>query len=104
MKASNKIDGLVEAVHYGPNGRLEYVRVYQKLGATFSDRVLLNREQLVEQLKNGKRFSHGQRKESWGFTFEPDLEIGLVSENNQEVIRTATGSGTGDDLKGIPLF
>jgi hypothetical protein len=80
------------------------VRVYRRLGTTFSDYVLMNRAQLVGLLKEGKRFGFGQRKETWGFTFETSSEIQLVKENGQEVLRTSAAGGTGDDLKGIPFF
>ncbi len=104
MKASNKIDGVVDAARFDPDGRLACVRVYQRLGATFSDHVVMDRAQLVALLKKGKRFGFGQRKESWGFSFEPSSEIKLVTENGQDVLRTTPGSGAGDDLKGIPFF
>jgi len=104
MKSPKKFDGVVDAVRLGPDGRLARARVFQSLGATYSDHVILTREQLVDQLKQGKHYGFGRRKETWGFTFEPSVELHLVKENGQEYIRSASGGGTGDDLKGLPLF
>ena len=60
---AKKIDGVIEAVRYNPNGQIALVRAYERRGATFSDRVLLDRKTLLERLKSGKNFSIGQRKE-----------------------------------------
>ena len=104
MKSPKKFDGVVDAVRLGPDGRLARARVFQSLGATYSDHVILTREQLVDQMKQGKHYGFGQRKETWGFTFEPSIELRLVKENGQDYIRSNSGGGTGDDLKGLPLF
>jgi hypothetical protein len=104
MKSSNKIDGVVDAVRFNPDGLVACVRVYQRLGNTFSDRVLMSRDQFIELLRKDKRFCFGPRKENWGFTFDSSVDIQLVKENGQEFIRSAAGSGTGDNLKGVPFF
>jgi hypothetical protein len=58
MKASKKIDGVVEAVRYTPDGHIAMVRVYKRLGATFTDRILLSREELLVLLRAGKHYAH----------------------------------------------
>ena len=57
-----KFDGVIEAVRYR-GGKIELVRAYERRGATFSDRVLLDRAALLDRLKKGKRFVTGQRTE-----------------------------------------
>ena len=52
--AGMKYDGVIEAARYAPDGRILMVRAYERRGATFSDRVLLDRNTLVEQLKKDK--------------------------------------------------
>lgn len=104
MKAPLKIDGVVEAVRYTPGGLVSLVRAYLRRGPAFGDRVLLTREQMLEQLKSGKRFVAGQRKEFLGATFETGMEIHLVSDGGEDFIRSAQAGGKSDDLKGVPLF
>ena len=59
---AKKFDGVIEAVHY-KNGQIEAVRVFERRGATFSDRIMVARKELLERLKNGQKFVVGKRKE-----------------------------------------
>lgn len=104
MKSSSKIDGVIEAVRYAHDGRIAQVRVYERRGATFGDRTLLTRQQLIERLKAGKHFIVGRRKEFWGTTFETGPEVHLVQDGGSDWVRLAQASGNGDTLPGVPLF
>ncbi len=104
MRTSNKIDGVVEAVRYAPDGQVALVRVYERRGPAFGDRVLLDRGQLLARLKAGKRFVAGRRKPLWGASFETGADIRLVQDGGSDFVRSAQASGTADDLKGVPLF
>ena len=68
--AKTKFDGLIEAVRYAPDGKIELVRAYERRGATFSDSILIDRASLVTRLKNGQKIVTGTRKEFLGSTFE----------------------------------
>lgn len=93
-----KFDGVIEAVQY-KDGQIVCVRAYQRRGATFSDRVLLDRGTLFEQLKKGKKFVTGQRKEFWASTFATGKSIEAVGD----FISTLPNASR-DELEGVPVF
>ena len=98
----SKFDGVIEAVRY-KNGKIEVVRAYERRGATFSDRVLLDRETLLERLKEGKRFVTGQRKEFLASTFETGKQINAVLKDNKQFVTTGVDADH-DELEGVPVF
>jgi hypothetical protein len=100
--ASKKVDGIVEAVRYAPDGKVALVRFYERRGAAFSDRQLLDREQFVAILRGKKRFVAGHRVALMGATFETGAEIRLVNSSGGEYIQSEQGAGERDDLKGVP--
>jgi hypothetical protein len=100
--ASKKIDGVVEAVRYAPDGKVALVRYYERLGPAYSDRKLLTRDQLVEALRGKKRYVAGRRIELMGTSFETGAEIRLVRAGSAEYLQTVEGSGERDNLQGIP--
>ncbi|MBI3739740.1 MAG: hypothetical protein HY258_11885 [Chloroflexi bacterium] len=97
-----KFDVVIEAVRY-KNGKIDVVRAYERRGATFSDRVLIDRKTLLERLKNGKRFVTGQRKELWASTFEVGKPIKLIGEEDKQVVSTQA-QAENDELEGVPAF
>ena len=99
-----KIDGVIEAVRYKINGKIDLVRVYERRGPTFSDRVLLDRNSLLERLKEDKYFVTGQRRAFMGSTFDIDKEVKWVSQDGKEVVTTRTNSKQHDELEGTPAF
>ena len=102
--APKKPDGVIEAVRYSPDGKISLVRVYERLGSTYADRILLTREQFIQRLKAGKHYASGQRIALMGATFETGAEVRLSISGGVEVLQTGPTSGDHDDLKGIPLF
>ena len=98
-----KFDGLVEAVRYAKSGRIDRVRAYTRRGATYSDRVVLDRPTLAGQLRSGKHFVTGVRREYWANSFIVAEDI-LLSSNENEVIITKGQPLKKDSLAGIPLF
>ncbi len=97
-----KFDDVIEAVRY-KDGKIDMVRVYERRGATFSDRILLDRKTLLERLKSGKRFVTGQRKEYMASTFEVGKPVKLVGQDSQQVVTTLS-SADHDELEGVPAF
>jgi hypothetical protein len=97
-----KFDGVIEAVRY-KGGKIEVVRAYERRGATFSDRVLLNRKTLIERLKQGKRFVTGERKEFMASTFEAGKPVNLLGEDGNQIITTRSQSER-DELENVPVF
>jgi len=99
---AKKFDGIIEAAHY-KNGQIVTVRAYERRGATFSDRVLIDRKDLLERIKNGKQFLTGTRKEFWAGTFEEGKPVKLVSREGKEFISTRDGADH-DELEQVPVF
>ena len=99
---AKKFDGVIEAVHY-KNGQIVTVRAYERRGSAFSDRVLIDRKDLLERIKDGKQFVVGVRKEFWAGTFEQGKSLLLVSRDGKDFISTREGVDR-DELEQVPLF
>ncbi|MGA7194017.1 MAG: hypothetical protein WBW94_10325 [Anaerolineales bacterium] len=97
-----KFDGVIEAVRY-KGGKIDIVRAYERRGATFSDRVLLNRKTLIERIKQGKHFITGERKEFLASTFEAGKLVNLIGADDKQIITTRDQSER-DELEGVPAF
>jgi len=55
-------DIVLEAVHYGPDGRtIEWARGYERIFSHYSDRRLYTRKDLIRALRQGKRIAVGPR-------------------------------------------
>jgi len=99
---AKKFDGVVEAVRY-KNGHIEVVRAFERRGAAFSDRVLIGRKELLERLKDGKKFITGKRKELLAGTFEQGQPVQVVSRDGKEFISTRADADR-DELEQTPVF
>lgn len=99
---AKKFDGVVEAVHY-KNGQIVTVRAYERRGATFSDRVLIDRKEFLELVKSGKQFVTGSRKELLASTFEQGKPVKVVSRDGREFIATRDEADR-DELEQVPVF
>jgi hypothetical protein len=95
-----KFDGVIEAVHYLPGGKIATVRAYERHGLVWSDHVLLERKELVERLERGKRFMTGERKEYLGNVFETSQKVRL----SQGSVVTDGQAAERDNLAGVPIF
>ena len=101
--AGKKFDGVIEAARFAPDGSIVLVRAYERRGATFSDRVLLDRKTLVERLKKGKKFVVGTRTNLMASTFETGRSVRLAGGKGQEVISTSEKPDR-DLLEETPIF
>jgi hypothetical protein len=99
---TNKIDGVIEAVRY-KNGQLIAVRAYERRGATFSDRVLLERKTLLERLQKGQHYLTGSREEFRASTFKIGKPVLIVKLDDRELLATCENA-THDDLEEVPIF
>ncbi len=102
--ARQKYDGVVEAVHYTPDGQVAWVRAYLRTGPIFSDRVLLDRQMLIDHLKNGKSFYTGKRIERMGGNFEVDQSVRLVERNGKRIIVAGDSPVEREHLEGVPVI
>ena len=95
-----KFDGVVEAAHFSKEGRLIWVRAYERRGATFSDRVLISRQELVQRLKSGRKFVTGKRLPLLSSTFETSQSLRLVGE----YVVAGESHSEIDFLEGVPVI
>ena len=102
--AKVKYDGVVEAVRYKQDDRIDWVRIYLKRGPTFSDRILLDRQSLLDELKSGKKIMVGERVKHWAGTFEVSDPVSLVENNSQEYIVVGKSPANRDHLEGVPII
>lgn len=102
--AKPKIDGVIEAARYNPDGKIQWVRAYLRRGPIYSDRILLDRQTLVEQLKSGKTFMSGERIELMAGTFKLGKSVRLLQANGQEVLVTDEAQPKQDHLEGVPIL
>ena len=99
---TRKIDGVIEAVRY-KNGQLVIVRAYERRGATFSDRVLLERKTLLERLQKGQQYLTGMRVELRASTFIVGKPVLVVKLDEHEFLAT-NENATRDELEEVPAF
>jgi len=101
---SPKYEIVVEAVRYLTDGQVDEVRVYERRGPAFSDRMLLKRNDLVQRMKAGQRVVAGERVKFMAGTFKAKMPVRLLKSPGGEVLVTTQRSSDRDDLQGIPLF
>ena len=99
---SKKIDGVIEAARY-KNGQITLVRAYERRGATFSDRVLVDRKTLLERLQKGKQYVIGTREDLKASTFIVGKPVRIVKQDDRELLATRENA-TRDELEEVPNF
>ncbi len=99
-----KYDGVVEAAHYKPDGQLDWVRVYERRGAVFSDCLVLNREAFIRQLRSGKRYMVGERILNLGGMFNVTQPVHLFNQDGRQVIVVGDAQASTDELNGVPII
>jgi hypothetical protein len=102
--AQPKVDGVIEAVHYTVDGTVVWVRAYERRGPTFSDRVLISREDLIARLKSGKKYFAGQRKKLEASTFELAGAVRLEQTGGRDILAVGQGKSGQDFLEGVPVI
>ena len=100
--AKQKFDGVVEAVHYKPDGQVDWVRTYLRRGPIFSDYILLDRQTLVEHLKSGKQYVAGRRIPQLASTFEVTKPLHVIRNDGEEILVTGDLRSNKDKLEGVP--
>ncbi len=102
--AKQKIDAVIEAVHYASDGKVVWVRAFERRGPTFSDGVLLDRNQLLERLKAGKKIYTGRRVEYLASTFDLQQLVSLAVRNAAEIVVAGESADSHDHLEGVPVI
>jgi len=100
---AKKFDGVIEAVRY-KDGQIEVVRTFERRGAAFTDRIMLNRHEFLDRLKKGKKYLVGKRKEFLAGTFEvKEKPVQILDRNGKEIISTRS-EAEHDELEQAPVF
>jgi len=100
---AKKFDGVIEAVRY-KDGQIEVVRVFERRGAAFSDRVMLTRREFLERLQKGKNFFVGKRREFLASTFEvQEKPVQVLDRDGRQIISTRAEADH-DELEQAPVF
>lgn len=99
-----KPDGIVEAVRYAADGKIAFVRLYERHGATWSDVVLVERPELIRRLRQGKRIFAGQRKPYLGGMFESGARLVCLEKNGRQAVVTEGQTGERDWLADVPVL
>lgn len=102
--AKLKYDGVIEAVHYLPDGKVDWARTYLRRGPTFSDYILLDRQALLEHIHAGKKFYIGERIPLMGGAFNVFDQVKVVKKNGQEYLVTQEGDVERDHLGSTPMI
>ncbi|HEX2996907.1 MAG TPA: hypothetical protein VHP14_18945 [Anaerolineales bacterium] len=100
---AKKFDGVIEAVRY-KNGQIAVVRAFERRGSSFSDRVLLPRQEFLERLKKGQTYVVGKRRELLASTFEvQNKPVQVLERDGREIIATRPDADQ-DELEQAPVF
>ena len=102
--AKPKYDGVVQAVRYDDRGQILWVRVFLRRGPAWSDYVILERSELIEQLNSGKRIVIGQRVPFLGGTFETSSAVEQVEQDGQVFLFAGDARADRDYLQGVPII
>jgi hypothetical protein len=102
--AKPKYDGIIQAVHYQPDGQVDWVRAFLRRGPTFSDHILLNRQTLIQHLNEGKRYWIGERTAQLASTFIVTQPLRVMTQNGREFLVVGDELADRDLLKGVPVI
>ena len=102
--AKQKFDGVVECVRYKSTGEVDWVRAYERRGATFSDHVMIERETLIQKLKAGKKFVAGQRIPYMASSFNITDTLRVIEVSGNDILVTDDLQADQDHLEGVPII
>ncbi len=103
-RSLRRLHGVVEAVHYGPDGRVAWVRAYLRRFDNFSDRVRLTREDLVRRLQGGQRFRVGKPRPRLGNDFEVGPAVTLAQRAGEPFLTLEGAPSSEQELAGVPVL
>jgi hypothetical protein len=98
-----KFDGVIEAVRY-KDGQIDIVRTFERRGAAFTDRIMLDRKEFLDRLKKGKKYLVGKRKEFLAGSFDVQEQlVQVLNRDGRDIISTHAGADH-DELEQAPVF
>ncbi len=99
-----KFDGVVVAVHYKPDGQVDWVRTFLRRGAVFSDYIMLDRQTLIEHINSGKKYFTGQRQKYYGAKFDLGEPVNVVKNDGKEFLVVGGRQAAQDDLAPVGVI
>ncbi len=99
-----KSDFVIEAVHYQPDGWIDFVRLYERRGSSYSDIVLCNREKILRILKTHKVIYTGVRLSGLASTFRLDSRVKMDKSSNKMVLHNTDEIPDIDLLLNVPVL
>jgi hypothetical protein len=102
--AKPKYDGVVDAVHYKPDGQVDWVRAYERRGKIFSDYLLIGRDEFINRIKSGKNYVAGKRIPYMASTFDVSQSVRVIKVAGEELLVIGSQPGERDYLEGIPII
>ena len=102
--SKTKVDGVVQAVHYNPDGQVAWVRAYLRRGPTYSDRMMLDRQALIANIQSGKHYFIGDRVPQMASTFEIADPLQIVEKNGKQILVVGAQDADRDHLVGVPVI
>ena len=103
MFGKKKVDGVVEAVHFGADGLAEWFRIFERRGPTWSDRVKLSRADLIARIQDGKKFAVGKRIPLQATDFEMGDPVTIIEKNGKIHLACGQHNGSSDTLANVPV-
>lgn len=97
-------DGVIVAARYTSQGDIDWVRAFVRHGFVFSDRMDMDRETLLKNLREGKRFKTGERITYHGNDFKISDDIQLIENDAGSKIIAGDISKNHDSLGNIPII
>jgi hypothetical protein len=92
--------GVIEAVRYQDDGKIDTVRLFRRRGAVWSDRIIMTRSELLEHIAKGENYMTGQRQPYLGTW----LDTGFPVRHQRGFIITEGTQENRDLLSGVPVF
>lgn len=92
------------AVHYDPNEQMDWVRVFLRQGPTFSNRIMLDRQTLIDEIQSGKTYKVGSRIEYNAGTFDLSDSVYVLEKNGDTILVVGEIQAEQDSLEGVPII
>ena len=99
-----KYDVVVVAMKLESEGKIAWLRAFERRGPTWSDYRMIDRADAVERIRAGERFVTGERIEFEAGTFKTYDPIRLDERDGETVLVAGTANGQGDSLAGVPIL
>lgn len=96
-------DVVVVAARFEKPGKIAWVRAFERRGPTWSDRRMIQREDLIERIRAGERFVTGERIQFEAGSFKTGETIRVEDHNGAALLLAGSGNGSVDSLDGVPV-